>query len=311
MKPLAVSIDLDPLACYYRIHALGPAPAPLADLILRRSLPRFLEIFAAAGVRATFFVVAQDLDGPAGGAARSLLRQAAAAGHELANHSRSHHYDLARRPRAEVADEIGRAHDAVAELGNGAPRGFRAPGYDVSAAMLDELASRGYTYDSSVFPAPGYYAAKAAVMAGLRLAGRASGAVLTDPRLLFAPAEPYRPSLGAPWRRGDAPLVELPVGVTPYLRTPVIGTNLLTAPTWLQGHWTRALAQRETFNLGLHGIDLIDAEADGIPSALVLRQPDLRTPLAHKRAALVRVLDAVTKSHTAQTLAEVAATCAV
>ena len=40
------------------------------------------------------------------------------------------------------------------------------------------------------------------------------------------------------------------------------------------------------FNLELHGIDLADADADGMPAALVARQPDLRRPLAHKLAAL-------------------------
>ena len=55
-------------------------------------------------------------------------------------------------------------------------RGFRAPGYDVSPAMLDTLARLGYRYDSSIFPAPGYYAAKAAVMAALAIARAARAA---------------------------------------------------------------------------------------------------------------------------------------
>jgi hypothetical protein len=53
---------------------------------------------------------------------------------------------------------------------------------------------------------------------------------------------------------------------------------------------------RGFFNLELHGIDLIDAEEDGIPGQLVARQPDLRLPLARKRAALEAVLDQVQSS---------------
>ena len=291
MRPLAsVSIDLDPIPCYYRIHALGEPPAALRDTIARSAVPRFAELFAARDLRATFFVVGEDLDLP-GGASPSLLAELAAAGHELGNHSYHHLYDLARKPAEVIAHEIERAHDRIGEVAGVGPLGFRAPGYDLSAAMLDELVRLGYRYDSSVFPAPGYYAAKAAVMAALRLAGRPSGAVLTEPRALAAPIHPYRPREGAPWRRGDAPLVELPVAVTGLARVPAIGTSLLLAPAPVRRHLMRAMRGRPHFNFELHGIDLCDADADGLPPALVARQPDLRVPLARKRRILEEILD--------------------
>jgi hypothetical protein len=292
----AVSIDVDPLPCYYRIHGLGPAPRELRDLVARRALPRFRELLAARGIAATFFVVGEDLDIGTGGASaravRALYAELARDGHELGNHSYSHPYDLARLGRVTARAELERAHDLIGEVG-GRPVGFRAPGYDVSPAMMEELARLDYTYDSSIFPAPAYYAAKAAVMAALAVAGRPSGAVLTDPRALVAPARPYRPSPRAPWRRGSAPLIELPVAVTPVVRAPAIGTSLLLAPPWLRRQLVAAMGRRDFFNLELHGIDLCDAEEDGIPGQLVARQPDLRVPLARKRAALEAVLDAV------------------
>src|SRR5262249_35104304 len=156
------------------------------------------------------------------------------------------------------------------------------PGYDVSAAMLDALARRGYRYDSSIFPAPAYYAAKAAVMAALAVVRRPSGAVLANPRGLAAPAEPDRPALAAPRRRGQAPIVELPVAVTPWTRVPAIGTTLIVAPPALRDRVIAAMARREVFNFELHGIDFADAEQDGIPGELVARQPDLKLPIADK-----------------------------
>jgi peptidoglycan-N-acetylglucosamine deacetylase len=306
----SVSVDLDPLACYYRIHALGPMPAAggLADVVIRRSVPRFLEIFARHGVRATFFVVGADLAGgtrPAQ-AARALVREIAAAGHEVANHSFSHPYDLARLPEADVREEIRRADGEIAAAAGTRLEGFRAPGYDVSAVMLDEITRLGYAYDSSIFPAPGYYAAKAAVMAALRLAGRPSGAVLTNPWALLAPGDPYRPDAGAPWRRGQASVVELPVAVTPGLRVPAIGTNLLLAPTRLRASWLDRMQRRPFFNFELHGIDLMDADRDGIPSGLVARQPDLRASLTAKRRALEATLDRLALDYRFVTLREVA-----
>jgi len=168
--------------------------------------------------------------------------------------------------------------------------GFRAPGYDLSPAMLDALAAEGYLYDSSIFPAPGYYAAKATVMAALAALGRPSGAVLTNPRALLAPTDPYRPSARAPWRRGQSSVVELPITVTPGLRVPAIGTMLLTAPALVRARVLDAVRARPFFNFELHGIDLVDAEADGIPAELVARQPDLRVPTAGKQRTLAAIL---------------------
>ncbi len=307
----SISVDLDPLACYYRIHALGPLPATdgLGDIVIRRSVPRFLEIFARHGIQATFFVVGSDLSGGSGPAqaARALVREIAAAGHEVANHSFSHPYDLARLPAERIIDEIRRADGEIGGAAGARLDGFRAPGYDVSPVMLDEITRLGYSYDSSIFPAPGYYAAKAAVMTALRLAGRRSGAVMTDPRALLAPTDPYRPSANAPWRRGQSSVVELPVAVTPGLRVPAIGTNLLLAPPALRASWLDSMRRRPFFNLELHGIDLIDAGNDGIPSALVARQPDLRAPLAAKRRAFEATLDRLKLDYRFVTLREVAA----
>jgi hypothetical protein len=296
-RSCSISIDVDPLPCYYRIHALGAPPPELRARILVRSLPRFAELFADRGIAATFFVVAEDVDAGALGVAaeemRAVLAEAKELGHEIANHSYRHPYDLARWPLDRVREEIGRAHELLSELVGEPVRGFRAPGYDLSGPMLQVLLEQGYHYDSSLFPAPGYYAAKAAVMAALRVVGRKSGAVLTNPRALLAPADPYRPSPERPWRRGGADIVELPIAVTPKSRTPAIGTNLLLAPRWLRSHWIRSMSARDFFNFELHGIDLCDADEDQMPAALVARQPDLRVPLTKKRAALGELIDEI------------------
>jgi len=96
--------------------------------------------------------------------------------------------------------------------------------------------------------------------------------------------------------------------VTPVARLPVIGTSLILAPGWLRARLVAGALRAPLFNLELHGIDLCDADADGVPAALVARQPDLRRPLAHKLAALDATL-AAARSAGARftTLAEAAA----
>lgn len=311
----AVSIDVDGLGCYYRIHGLGPEPRELRDVIIRRALPRFAEILGRWGIAATFFLVARDLDPAAAGAGdpgndvaacRAVVADLAARGHELGNHSYSHLYELARLPARRVTLEIERAHQILSALARGRVTGFRAPGYDLSPAMLTELVRLGYSYDSSLFPAPGYYAAKAVVMAALALTGQPSGAVLTNPRALLAPPDPYRPDPTEPWKRGNAPILELPIAVTPRTRVPAIGTSLLMAPDWLRTRILASVQRRPLFNFELHGIDLIDAREDGIPAALTARQPDLRVPLARKQDRFESMLGFIGKHFEIGTLGQAA-----
>jgi len=309
----AISIDLDGIACYYRIHGLGTPPASLAHVILERALPRAARLFASRGIHVTWFVVGRDADGELAGPDRAArvanatrLGALAEAGDELGNHSYSHPYELARLRAAEALAEIDGCDRVLRAITGKPPRGFRAPGYDLTPAMLDGLARRSYRYDSSVFPAPGYYAAKAAVMAMLALVGRPSGAVMTNPRALGAPADPYRPAMARPWRRGQAPVIELPVAVTPWTRLPAIGTSLIVAPAVIRRRLVAAMARRSFFNFELHGIDFADAEQDGIPGELVARQPDLRVPIAEKLARLGELLDQLAAGWDFATLAEVA-----
>lgn len=306
-KTVAVSIDLDAIGCYYKIHGLGACPRELDHVILERALPRAAKLFAARRIPVTWFVVGRDADAAIDPDRAANAQRLAEVGGELGNHSYSHPYELARLDDQMIDDEIGSCDRVLRSITGRPTRGFRAPGYDVSAAMLDALARRGYHYDSSIFPAPGYYAAKAAVMAALAIIRRPSGAVLANPRQLIAPTEPYRPSMTAPWKTGQAPLVELPIAVTPYARLPAIGTSLLVAPELIRNRILAAMTKRPLFNFELHGIDFADADKDGIPGELVARQPDLKLSIADKLDRLGVILDTLAHTRSFVTLADAAA----
>jgi hypothetical protein len=124
----------------------------------------------------------------------------------------------------------------------------------------------------------------------MRLRGRTSGSILGSPRALAAPSVPYRPASHDPYARGDLPIWELPMAVTPILRLPVIGTSVIMAPGWARRRLVGAVLDAPFVNLELHGIDLADAAGDGFPGELVARQPDLRHGLTSKRAALEATL---------------------
>jgi len=82
---VAVSVDLDAPQDYAEFYG---KPWQLAgDRFLAGVLPRFLELFAALGIRATFFAIARNARSAEGARVhRSLVE----AGHEVANHTLSH-----------------------------------------------------------------------------------------------------------------------------------------------------------------------------------------------------------------------------
>lgn len=303
LRLASVSVDLDPLRCYAQLYGQEAPAGPLSDVILRRALPRLLELFDRFAIKTTLFVVGQDLSESAAG--RELLGQAAAAGHELGNHSQTHPYELSRLPRAEIEREIGDCHAALRSLQGRPPRGFRAPGYHLSPDLFDVLEAHGYRYDSSLMPAPPYYLAKLAVLARMALRGERSQSIVGPPQAQLGPTQPYRPDPLRPWRRGQAGLVELPVAVTPVLRLPAIGTTLILSDR-LRQVLLSGMRGQTFFNLELHGIDLIDAAADNIPQALIARQPDLQVPLRDKHHALAETFERLRDTCTILPLYEVA-----
>ncbi len=284
----SISVDLDSLHHYCRIHGLPESvlDARARGLVYSTAVPRFRELLRALGAPGTFFAIGEDLvaDAQAGAA----LREAHAEGIEVGNHSFSHDYALTRRPPAVIREELIRGEEAILAATGTRPVGFRAPGYTLNPALYAATVERGYLYGSSTFPAAPYYAAKAAVMGALAVAGRPSRSILDSPRVLLAPRAPYRPDPAQPYRRGTGAVVELPMAVTPGVRLPFIGTFAVSLPlAAVRAAW-RACRGDAFFNFELHAVDVLDA-ADGIPPELVRQQRDLRVSSARKMERLAEV----------------------
>jgi len=305
VEPLAsISVDLDPLKHYCRIHGLPDSVLSESanELVATKAIPRFLELFERAGCPATFFVIGEELG------SRTLadaLGLAHAQGVELANHSYAHDYGLSRSSFEAIRDDLVRADQAIAACCGVRPVGFRAPGYTLSGPLMRAIAGLGYTYDSSAYPAAPYYFAKAAVMAALSLLGRPSRAVLDSPRVLLAPVDPYRPSMDEPYARGTSGLVELPLAVAPVSRVPFIGTFATSAPWGLVESTFKSLKRATHFNFELHAVDVLD-ESDGLPPALVRQQRDLKVPVSVKLERLGRLFGWLGEGRQRVTLAEAA-----
>ena len=279
-----ISVDLDEVYCYERIHGVS-LEAEARHAVYDRALPRFARLFEAEGIAATFFVVGKDADRGA-----NRLRELHSRGHELANHSLNHLYDVSRASREKMVIEVRGGVDAIEGATGVRPVGFRAPGYIMSDRLFDVLDEEGCRYDSSVFPCPAYWGAKAAVLGWMRLSGRNSESLLDDPRMLSAPADPYR--VNRPyWLRGLG-MLEMPIGVTRGTtgRLPFIGTSLSMAGVAGARQLAHAMIGRPLVNLELHGMDLCDANLDRL-EALRSYQPDLQRSAEEKEAALVAAIE--------------------
>jgi peptidoglycan/xylan/chitin deacetylase (PgdA/CDA1 family) len=284
----SISIDLDGLPHYAALHGLPPdVVSPEARALVHRvAVPRFAELVEGAGGRGTLFVIGAEVDADARPHLEDVLRR----GHELGSHSHGHDYALSRAPPDAIERDLAQADEVLRSLGVPGPTGFRAPGYTLSPALLRAVVARGHAYDASIFPAAPYWAAKALTLGWLRLRGRHSAAILDSPRVLLAPRLPYRPDMDRPERRGTAPLIELPMSVTPAARVPFIGTFLVLAP-WPFVRAAYARLRHEAFiSLELHAVDLLGPE-DGLPAELTRAQPDLAVPGPTKRERLREVLE--------------------
>ena len=146
-----LTFDIEP---HDRIEAAADhtcPPAARADYARRmETCTRWLlEALDAVQAKATFFVVGQiAVTHP------ELVRDIAAAGHEVACHSWDHRRVHRFTPEA-FRDDLRRAIHALEQAAGVPVVGFRAPTFSVTretAWAIDVLAEEGVRYDSSVFP---------------------------------------------------------------------------------------------------------------------------------------------------------------
>lgn len=279
----ALSVDLDAIRYYRQIHGLPGARDLELDPVLHVAVSRLSEWARGLRLPLTWFVVGRDLDDS--GFLEQLLGLCRR-GHELANHSLDHFYDLTRRGYDVMRTQVLETAEQLARLTGETRHGFRAPGYTLTDELQRVLREVEVAYDSSVFPCPAYYAAKAVAMQAQKLRGRTSHAVLDDPRVLTAPVRPYR--MGSNYLQPGNGVLELPIQVTPWFRLPYIGTTLTLLGTLGARLLTKQLSNEPFVNLELHGIDVLDA-SDGL-SELSSVQHDLRIPWRSKLATLSAVV---------------------
>ncbi len=278
----AITIDVDSLRHYRAIHGLTPVPLH-DDPIYRVAMHRFWGLIEGLDLSATVFAIGEDAaEHPEAFAA--VMRT----GSEIASHSHRHDYRLTRQSEQVIADDLACADAALRPLNGGKPIvGFRAPGYNVSPALLQAILQLGYRYDSSLLPSPLYWAARWSVINGYGLLGRESASLGGAAHQFAGPLKPYRTTVETPWSPDPAgPLIEMPMACEPTTRTPLIGTSWVVTPEVVRNTMLdRTLRKLDCVVFEMHAIDLLDTTDDPSLAELAEHQRDLHVPAMKKASA--------------------------
>lgn len=207
-----LSLDLDNLWAYLRTH--GDASWERLPTYLPLVVPKLLAMLDGLQLKLTIFVVGQDTVVAEN---HDSLAALAAAGHELANHSFSHQPWLQRFTRDQLRQELDATERGLLQFTERPPVGFRAPGYSLTADVLELLVERGYRYDCSTLPSflgplsRSYYLLRNSF-------SRAERAERAD--MLGSWQEGLRSLRPYYWQTDHGQMLELPVTTMPWLRSP-------------------------------------------------------------------------------------------
>jgi peptidoglycan/xylan/chitin deacetylase (PgdA/CDA1 family) len=194
--------------------------------VWKEGLPMLLDLYDRYGIKATFFYIANF--------ARQhpeIIRIVQERGHEIACHGLTHRHDKAFdvMPFDEQLEHLTTAKKILEDIAGEEVVSFRAPALRVNADTPRALAEAGFMYDSSVAPQ--------------RMDMFMSLGSRNKMQWFGAPRTPYRTSEINLARKGDSPIIEVPVSSFVF---PYIGTFMRISPTL--NALTRRLLYLETRN---------------------------------------------------------------
>jgi len=146
MAPAVVHVDMDGARHIFRLR--GWTWPTDTDPVFETGVRHALDTFDAFDIRATFFLIAEDLDDPG---KAELVREIMRRGHEIASHSLTH-APLRGLPDAALEREVAGSRERIRQALGVEPAGFRAPFFSIDADAVRTIAAAGYRYDASMMP---------------------------------------------------------------------------------------------------------------------------------------------------------------
>ncbi len=292
MKKIALNINFDSLYFPLSINRMenrDPTFFKVAD--------RFLETADAHNFKCSLFVIGRDLENPEVAARVKYWHDA---GHEIGNHSWTHHGNLGATKPEKQRDEIKRTHEKITNTIGVEPRGYISPTWSMSPTSIQTLLDLKYVYDTSAFPSPIMLAAIAKLKFNSRTDQKFDANFLSrnDKKvLLYGTRKPYLIRPENMHRPNVSGLLMLPVPTVTPLRLPVWHTMSFMWPKKMHKAFiTKAIQKGRGFYYLMHPADIASYEEDFDPDIVKQHEDELAvfermdTPLREKLAMFEEVI---------------------
>jgi hypothetical protein len=308
MRPTAnISIDMDTLASIYKGQGCT-RPGGYSYIEFRTGVDNLLAFFDGFGIKTTMFMVGNDfLFAKNHAAIQEMCRQ----GHEIANHSMHHPQGFRWMSDTEKERELLDMNAACQAVTGMTPIGFRSPGWNVDDSTIPLLNKLGFKYESSVFPTSFMPLLKLSHWLSMSKQPKADRTTMGQIDYMFAPLHPYHVSHSKLGKKGDNPLIEFPISVSPILRIPFFATLLLfTGIGFYKTLYRRIRSAGLPIHFQMHLSDFIDYS---LPE-LAGQMPDashgayipqaLHTPLPEKIAVFREMVSCIAADYDFITLSD-------
>ncbi len=290
-KIATIQVDLDGLWTNLSYYGYNTEVSP--DAIFETSIPRFLDIFSKYNIKATFFLIGKDAEVPEKAA---LVKKIQEAGHEIANHTYSHHFGFKNMTLEQQREEIMKGEKIIKRITGITPVGFKAPGYDFNNSTLHILEENNYRYDSSMMPTFVYPLI-------MKINNLFSGGIKRDhgPKWYwaFAPNRPYHPSLVKEWKKGERKILEVPSSVMPIVRLPFHATfSLYFGYGYFWSAYNLSKIKNKPLVYEFHAADLADEIKDTRLGHLT------KNNLSHRLKTVEKIISLISKDYITMTTSQ-------
>jgi peptidoglycan/xylan/chitin deacetylase (PgdA/CDA1 family) len=142
-SPIAININFDSLN-----ENLG-FPQGFRDPSYFEVFDSFMEFSTKYNFKYSIYMIGRDLENPE---ISARVRDWSQMGHEIGNHSYTHHLNIGGLKKEKLEHEIMKSHELIGKTTGKAPRGFICPGWSTSKKVIEILIENNYLYDTSLFP---------------------------------------------------------------------------------------------------------------------------------------------------------------
>ena len=278
-----ITIDLDPVYHYVRSRGWKLKNGSNYNVVYEDAICRYQKIFNNLGIKATFFVVGEDLLNSYNvGVVKELHEDQ----HEIANHTMNHLQSFEMLDFKKKNYQIMKSHEKIHEAVGHEPKGFRAPGWNIDQKTINILKDNNYLYDTSILPSYFNYPLKFYNKIlnwnnNFPIFGKSL-------RIPFGKRTPYKTLDTNYLKAGDNGIWEVPVSTSPTIRLPLIGAMLFKLGITKFKKLLPKPNRMPYFNMVLHGLDLVDKNLVNDDRLMV--KPGYGLTIEEKEKAITRLI---------------------